>query len=75
MKDFYFNVSKDALATFAGQLWVEAKNYEEAVNIVRNMTEEQIINESEEWELTSEGHGIPDSIEISNDEGNIIKLK
>lgn len=73
MKEFQFTVIQDAKCFYTGTITIKASNKKEAISKIKQLTDEEIDELVDEWELDDNVSADGNGIEIMDEKGNIIK--
>ena len=70
METFTFKVTQPATTYFRGNLYIEASSEKSAIKKAKKMSQEELENSCEDWEISLNGADTDGDIEVWDDEGN-----
>lgn len=71
--EYTYKVTQPATTFFRGEITVQAIDAEDAVNLIKSFTEDELEEYCTNWELSDEGADPDGFIEVWGDDGEQIK--
>ena len=71
--EYTYKVTQPATSFFRGEITVQAVDAEDAIEWIKNLTETELEEACENWELTSDGADTDGFIEVWGDDGEQIR--
>jgi hypothetical protein len=71
--EYTYKVTQPATSYFRGEITVQAISAEDAIDLLKNLTETELTESCKDWELAEEGGDAHGLIEIWGDNGEQIR--